>query len=102
MTVLKLILTTFVRYAIVAVAAWMVKHNIMTEGEAAALQDPMTIAAFAAAIIVTATGIYLRLRSKFKTNVALTLRPGATNDDVNFAVKNATLGQILSTQPNKK
>jgi hypothetical protein len=94
---LKLVLTTFIRYAIVAVCAWLVKKGIFDQGTSAALQDPIVIASIVGALLATATGIYLRLKSRFKTNTALKMPANSTPDDLNAVVKDATLGQVLST-----
>jgi hypothetical protein len=95
--IIKLVLTTFVRYAVVAVSAWLVKEGIMEQGEADALKDPTTLAILVAGLLAVATGVYLRLKSRFRTNTALKMPAGATKKELDAVVSDSSVAQILST-----
>lgn len=94
---IKLILTTFIRYALVAVCAWLVKKGVMEQGVVDTLLNPTTIAAVAGAALVTLTGIYIRLKSRYKTNTALKMPSGSTPTELDQVVKQASVGEIITT-----
>ncbi len=94
-------LVTLVRYAIVGASTWLLAKGVFDEGTAKALQSPTVITAIAAALIAAGTGAYIRLKSRFKTNVALSLPKGSDMADVDKVVDKSTMKEIASTQPNK-
>lgn len=98
-TVMGLILTTLVRYAVVAVTAWLVQHKIMTEGDAQAFHDPTTIAAIVAAVVTMGFGIYMKLRTHWKVATALKMPQGATPYDLSTVTNQTGFGKIISTTP---
>lgn len=93
-----MLIGTFIRYGLMAMTGWLIQHKIITEGEGTALTDPTVIAAIATALGTLAIGIYLRFRSRYKTNVALKMPASATHDDLKNVVANSSVGQIMSTK----
>ena len=96
---IKLALTVFARYAILAVCTWLVKHKVMTEDETKTFTDPVVIGSIVVGLGVIAAGMYSRLRSRFVTNAALQLPPSATRADANEVARDASVADVISTNP---
>ena len=98
-TILKLVLTTLVRYLVVGACTWLFAHHVFDQGTLQALESPVAVAAIATALATALYGAYLRLKSRFKTNVALALPQGANIADVEHVVSNSSAATIASTAP---
>lgn len=96
---LKLAGVTFLRYLVAAACSWLVAHKVIDDGTSKALMDPVTIMFLGGFLLTALTGVYMRLRGRFYTNVALALPANSTRADVNQVASDASIKTILSTTP---
>lgn len=96
---LTLVLTTLLRYLIVGASAWLISHKVIDDGTASALSSPSALGALATAVGTIVYALYLRLKSRYTTKVALQNPKGTSIETVKAQVNETPVSTIVSLNP---
>ena len=85
-------LASILRWALTFLAGWFVQRGIWTGGEA-----EMYVAGAALALVTCVWSVWSRYRSRVKFLTALTMAPGATENDVKAHIKSGAATPTVHT-----
>jgi len=97
--VFMMILNGFIRYGLVGASSWFVTHKILTQDQGDSLISPSVITAVGVALVAFGSGMYVRLRSRLKTRIALGLPKGSTEQTVSNIVQDGSVKAVLTANP---